>query len=191
MKSLAFFLATAACAAPAVHAQSTASSSSPSANSSASGGTFGRIVSWWSDDWTAGWETGSNWRVTASPYTYHYTYSPEHTHVYMLGIERHRADGFLFGGSVFKNSFGQPSVYGYVGQQFDRLLGIEPLFAQLTGGILYGYKPPFDRKVPLNYRGFSPGFVASVGWQLTPAWSAQVNLLGNSALMFQFSVDLK
>jgi hypothetical protein len=28
-----------------------------------------------------------------------------------------------------------------------------------------------------------------VGWQFTPRYSAQVDLLGNSALMFQFSAD--
>jgi hypothetical protein len=45
--------------------------------------------------------------------------------------------------------------------------------------------------VPLNYKGWSPGAVLSVGWQLTPTWSGQLNFLGNSALMFQFSADLK
>ena len=155
----------------------------------ADAGMLSRIGHWFGNDWDMGWETGSTWRVIASPYTYHYTYNPEHTNVYMLGVERLRSDGFLVGGSVFQNSFGQPSAYAYVGQHFDKLLGVEPMFAQLTGGLLYGYKPPFDHKVPLNYRGFSPGFVASVGWQFTPVWSAQVNVLGNSALMFQFSAD--
>ena len=148
-----------------------------------------RIERWWDDDWTAGWDANSTWRVTGSPYTYHYTYSPEHTHVYMLGLERQRADGLLFGGSLFKNSFGQPSAYLYLGQTFDKLLNVEPLYAQLTGGLLYGYKPPFDHKVPLNYRGFSPGIVASLGWKFGPGMSAQVNFLGNSALMFQFGAE--
>jgi len=35
------------------------------------------------------------------------------------------------------------------------------------------------------------GLVASLGWQITPTWSGQVNVLGNSALMFQFSADFK
>jgi hypothetical protein len=45
--------------------------------------------------------------------------------------------------------------------------------------------------VPLNYKGFSPGAVASVGWQFTPMVSAQVNFLGNSAIMFQVSADFR
>ena len=129
--------------------------------------------------------------MLASPYTYHYTYNPAHTRVYVLGLERQRADGLMFGGSLFRNSFGQPSAYGYVGQRFDRMLGVDQLFGQLTGGILYGYKAPYENKVPLNYKGWSPGAVLSVGWQLTPTWSGQLNFLGNSALMFQFSADLK
>ena len=46
-------------------------------------------------------------------------------------------------------------------------------------------------KVPLNYRGFSPVGVVSMGWQFTPTYSAQVNLLGSAALMFQVSASLR
>ena len=134
---------------------------------------------------------GDTWRVMASPYTLHYHYSEDHRHVYMLGLERQRADGYLAGASWFRNSFGQPSAYAYLGKRFNGFTSYEPLFAQLTGGILYGYKPPFENKVPLNYKGFSPGAVASVGWQFTPTLSAQLNFLGNSALMFQVSADFR
>jgi hypothetical protein len=176
------------CFAPAILAQT---SKAPASSSAPDDSKLARISRWWSDDWTAGWDTGSGWRVLASPYTYHYTYNPAHTHVYVLGLERQRSDGLMFGASLFRNSFGQPSAYGYVGQRFDSLLGVDRMFGQLTGGILYGYKEPYANKVPLNYKGWSPGAVLSVGWQLTPTWSGQLNFLGNSALMFQFSADLK
>jgi len=142
-------------------------------------------------DWSTGWQTGSTSRLMLSPYTYHFSRDPNHTQVYMLGLERQRADGFLIGGTAFRNSFGQPSTYLYIGQRFDRLAGIEPLFAELTGGLLYGYKPPYNNKVPFNHRGFSPGLVPSLGWQFTPTLSAQVNVLGNSAVMFQFSAEFR
>jgi len=145
----------------------------------------------WFSGWDTGWDSGSLWRVTASPYTYHYSRDPNHTHVYMVGAEHQRADGFVVGGSLFQNSFGQPSTYLYVGQRFDGLMGVAPLFAHVTGGLLYGYREPYQNKVPLNYKGFSPGFVPSLGWQFTPELSAQLNFLGNSALMFQFSADLR
>ena len=151
---------------------------------------LGRFTGWFSG-WDTGWETGSLWRVVTSPYTYHYSRDPEHTNVYSLGVERERADGLLFGGVYFKNSFGQPSAFLYAGQRFNDLAGVEPLFAQLSGGLLYGYKEPYQHKVPLNYKGFSPGAVLAVGWQFTPAYSMQLNFLGNSALQFQFSADLR
>jgi hypothetical protein len=135
--------------------------------------------------------SGDIWRVMGSAYTYHFSYSAEHRHVYMLGLEKQRADDIIIGGSAFTNSFGQPSLYLYGGKRFYKLTDAEPLFVQVTGGLLYGYKPPYDKKVPLNYKGFSPGAVLSVGWQFTPMVSAQVNFLGNSALMFQVSADFR
>jgi hypothetical protein len=44
--------------------------------------------------------------------------------------------------------------------------------------------------VPLNYKGFAPGIVLGLGWQFTPAFAGQLNMLGNSGLMFQLSVEL-
>jgi len=128
------------------------------------------------------------WRVMGSPTTYHYHYSPEHRHVYMLGLERQYPGGLVMGGTWFRNSFGQPSAYVYAGRRF-----IDPdypkYFVQVTGGVLYGYKPPYQNKVPLNHDGFSPGAVLSTGWQITPRWSTQLDFLGNSAVMLQFSAD--
>lgn len=134
---------------------------------------------------------GDIWRVMVSPYTWHYHYSADHRSVYMLGLEKQRADGLVVGGSWFRNSFGQPSAYVYAGHRFRNFTPYEPLFAQLTAGVLYGYKPPFENKVPLNHNGFSPGAVLSVGWQFTPMISTQVNFLGNSALMFQVAADFR
>ena len=133
--------------------------------------------------------SGDIWRVMGSAYTFHFSRNPDHRHVYMLGLEKQDAEKIIVGGTAFTNSFGQPSAYLYIGQRFDKLMSQDPLFVQVTAGLLYGYKPPYDKKVPLNYKGFSPGAVLSVGWQFTPMYSAQVNLLGNSALMFQVSAD--
>ena len=134
---------------------------------------------------------GPIWRVMASPYTYHWSKDPEHRGVYMIGLERQGADKVVWGGSYFRNSFGQPSGYLYGGKRYDGIFSQDKLFAQWTVGLLYGYKPPYDHKVPLNHNGFSPGAVVSLGWQFSPTWSGQVNVLGNSALMFQLSADFR
>lgn len=134
---------------------------------------------------------GPIWRVMASPYTYHWSRDPDHRDVYMIGLERQGVDKVVWGGSYFRNSFGQPSGYLYGGKRYDNIFSQDKLFAQWTVGLLYGYKPPYDHKVPLNHNGFSPGAVFSLGWQFSPTYSAQVNVLGNSALMFQVSADFR
>ena len=136
-------------------------------------------------------EQGVIWRLGMSPYTYHWSRDPDHRDVYMIGLERQGADKVVWGGSYFRNSFGQPSGYLYGGKRYDSIFSYDKLFAQWTVGLLYGYKPPYDHKVPLNHNGFSPGAVVSLGWQFTPTYSAQVTVLGNTALMFQDSADFK
>jgi opacity protein-like surface antigen len=134
---------------------------------------------------------GDIWRVMISPATLHYHYNEDHRRVYMLGVERQSPGGFVMGGSWFRNSFGQPSAYAYAGRRFNNFTSYDPLFAQVTGGLLYGYRAPFEDKVPFNHHGWSPGAVLSVGWQFTPMASAQLNFLGNAAVMLQFSADFR
>jgi hypothetical protein len=133
------------------------------------------------------------WRVMGSPYTIHWGEDEEGLHepVYMIGAERQRADGWLFGGTYFSNSFGQPSVYFYVGEKVTNFSRWDKLFFQWTVGILYGYKDPYEDKVPFNVNGFSPGATVSLGWQITRDVSVQAIALGTAGLMFQFAFDLR
>lgn len=131
------------------------------------------------------------WRLVGSPYTYHFSADPDHEAVYAIGLERQRSDKWFWGGTYFSNSFGQPSGYLYVGQRYGNLFAVEQLFAQWSAGLLYGYKEPYEDKVPLNYNGFSPGAVFSLGWQFTRQFSVQANLLGTAGLMVQMSIDFR
>lgn len=131
-----------------------------------------------------------HWRLTLSPYTYHYTHKPEHEPIYMLGLERQRSDGWVWGGAYFSNSFGQSSGFAYLGKRYANFSGYDRLFAQWSVGVLYGYKPPYENEVPLNVNGFSPGAVLSLGWQFTPEYSVQLNEVGTAGIMVQLSIDL-
>jgi hypothetical protein len=124
--------------------------------------------------------------LTFSPYTHHWSQSPEHKQVVLVAIDEQLPGNRLCGVSFFSNSFGQPSVYVYAGQQFNKLLGMPQLFAKITGGIMYGYVSPYENKVPLNYKGFNPAIIPSVGYKLTPHDSVQVKFLGNAGLMFSY-----
>jgi hypothetical protein len=134
--------------------------------------------------------TVDHWRLTLSPYTYHYTHKPEHEPIYMLGLERQRSDGWVWGGAYFSNSFGQPSGFAYLGKRYANLSGHDRLFAQWSVGVLYGYKPPYENEVPLNVKGISPGAVLTLGWQFTPEYSVQLNEVGTAGIMVQLSIDL-
>jgi hypothetical protein len=124
--------------------------------------------------------------LTFSPYTYHWSQNPEHKQVVLLAIDEQLPGNRLCGVSFFSNSFGQPSIYAYAGQQFNNLMGRPQLFAKVTAGIMYGYVAPYENKVPLNYHGFNPAVIPSVGYKLSPHDSVQVKFLGTAALMFSY-----
>ena len=124
--------------------------------------------------------------LTFSPYTIHWSNNPEHKQVVLLALDEQLPGGRLCGISVFSNSFGQPSTYVYAGQQFNQLFGQPRLYLKLTAGIIYGYVGQYKDKVPLNYHGFSPGIIPSLGYKLTEHDSVQVKLLGTAAVMFSY-----
>jgi hypothetical protein len=132
-----------------------------------------------------------HWRLLLSPYALHYRYSPEHKRVWALGFERQRDDGWLGGASYFRNSFGQPSGYVYIGRRYEHVFGDAPVFAQWSAGVLYGYVGKYKNKVPLNFGGFSPGALASMGWQIDARSSATLHLLGDAGVMLQLAYELR
>ena len=138
-----------------------------------------------------GWQQPGVWRINVAPFSHHFRYSEEHRYVWAIGAEKQTPDDWLAGGSFFRNSFGQPSAYAYIGRRFTGLFGQPPLFAQVSAGALYGYVGKYQRKVPLNVGGFSPGALVSLGWQLDNTASATVHLLGDAGFMLQLSYDFR
>ena len=137
------------------------------------------------------WQGPGTWRFNLSPFSRHFRYSDEHRYVWAIGAEKETADNWLAGASYFSNSFGQPSAYVYMGRRFPALFGQPALFAQVSVGVLYGYVGKYQHKVPLNYGGFSPGALVSLGWQFNSAASATVHMLGDAGFMVQLSYDFR
>lgn len=123
---------------------------------------------------------------TFSPYTHHWNYNPAHKHVMLVALDEQLPGSRFCGVSLFSNSFGQPSVYVYAGQQFNALWGQPRLFAKVSAGLLYGYVGHYKDKVPLNYRGFSPALIPSLGYQLTEHDSVQLQVLGTAGVMLSW-----
>jgi hypothetical protein len=129
-------------------------------------------------------------RIIASPYTLHWSPSPNHRKTWMFGGEKQYADGLVLGAAYFSNSFGQDSATVYRGRRLNQWSSYEKLYAQWTAGLMYGYKGQYADQVPLNFRGFSPVAVLSLGWQFTPKYALQLNALGTAAVMFQLSMEM-
>ena len=45
------------------------------------------------------------------------------------------------------------------------LWGSENWYVKLMGGLLHGYKDPYDDKIPLNELGVAPAIVPSLGFK--------------------------
>jgi hypothetical protein len=125
------------------------------------------------------------WRIEISPYTQHYGYNVDHRPVHLAGLEREAPDHTFYGLALFSNSFGQESGYLYLGKSYYNVFDRVPqVYLKWSAGILYGYKAPFENKVPLNYKGFSPGFVPAIGWRFGAGWNAQIDMLGAAGLTY-------
>ena len=137
------------------------------------------------------WTGPGVWRLGVAPFSHHYRYSAEHRYVWAVAGEWQTPDDWLAGASYFRNSFGQPSAYLYAGKRFPGLLEQPALFAQVSAGLLYGYRGQYQRKVPLNYNGFSPGALVSMGWQFDKTSSVTLHLLGDAGFMVQLAYDFR
>lgn len=128
-------------------------------------------------------------RVMFSPYTIHYSGEEGHDYVWLVGLERERANGNIMGIAYFSNSFGQPCIYYFPwGKVYRDLAGVQGLYAKWNAGLAYGYVDPYEDKVPVNYKGFSPAIFPSLGWTNKKNYQAEVTILGSAGLMFQFYV---
>lgn len=125
--------------------------------------------------------------VLASPYTYHYSPASsgeERRRPWLFGVAAVETDGRMAGGAAFSNSFGQPCAYGFVGHRYVEPFGWQRTYWSWTAGLVYGYVPPYEDKLPINVNGWAPVVLPTVGYQLTRNFSAELVLLGTSALMF-------
>jgi hypothetical protein len=140
----------------------------------------------------AGAGEGSRWSLQFSPYSVHANPSSEHAHPIAFGARRSLGTDDFAGVSLFRNSFGQPSVYGFYGQRLHGGVPAMPRFyVEWTAGLMHGYVGERADEVPLNVRGVSPVFTLSPGWQITPQLSAQLNVIGTVAVMLQFDWRLR
>lgn len=142
---------------------------------------------YWGTEASPAPEEGQQWTFTFAPYVHHWKHDPEHRPAFVFALE-HRVSGNRFCGlSLFRNSFGQPSAYAYVGHRWDQVWDQPQLSFKLSYGVIYGYVEDHRDKVPFNWNGFSPTVIPSMAYQLDPHNSLDVMVLGTAGLVFAYS----
>jgi len=126
------------------------------------------------------------WDLTLAPYAHHWNYSPEHRPVFLGALDRRLTGNRFCGLALFRNSFGQPAAYIYVGKQWNHLMGNPQLFTKVSAGLIYGYKGKYQNKIPFNDYGIAPAVIPSVGYSFTRDDSVQVMVLGTAGLLFSY-----
>lgn len=128
------------------------------------------------------------WYVQTSVYTRHWSPEPDHNNNQdLIGLERHRADSYLWGASTFRHSFGVRSTYVYGGKRYD--FAGTPFHAKVTAGLLHGYRNEYRDKIPLNRFGIAPAIIPSLGVNYGRV-GADFVVLGTAAAMINVGVRL-
>ena len=112
----------------------------------------------------SGWKI-SGWNIQTSLYTKHWDPEPDHTNKQkLIGPELVFENDYLVGLAIFRNSFDQPSQFLYIGKTW-RLFRSEYFYFKLVGGLLHGYKEPYEDKIPFNGLGVAPAILPSFGFR--------------------------
>jgi len=129
--------------------------------------------------------------VQYGPNTIHYHYSSDHAkQSWLVGAEYIWTNRWLVGFSYFNNSFDQKCQFLYGGYSWV-LTGNETrhLYFKLGGGVIVGYRDPYEDKIPVNSNGIGLGVIPALGYQ-HDRFNVQMNILGTAGLMFTVGYDL-
>lgn len=144
----------------------------------------------------------SGWMLGYAPFDWHFSdakkehdFEPDqqkHAYVWLIQAEKELDERHIAGFAYFKNSFGQPSQYAYYGWRFRPFDSAPGLFFKITGGVIHGYKFPYNKKIPLNNKhGWGLTAIPAVGYDFNKNWGAQINVLGNAGMMFQLNYTVR
>jgi hypothetical protein len=123
----------------------------------------------------------AEWRFQTSIYTHHWSSDPDHvSNSKLIGFEFETTKRWIGGFAYFDNSFGQPSQYLYAGYEWP-LFKTDWAYFKLTGGLLHGYKDPYEDKIPANGLGIAPAIVPTFGFKYKRVLT-EIQILGTAAL---------
>ena len=106
----------------------------------------------------------------------------------LVAVERSKSSNYYYGLALFNNSFNQFSQFLYVGREFPWQRVHETFRFRLSFGLVHGYRDEFEDELPLNYKGFSPGLVPSIGFKRNGV-GFDMALLSNAGLMLSVGYE--
>ena len=119
----------------------------------------------------------------------HYDPSDDHSGTRIVAsLEAVKSNGWLYGLSLFNNSFDQFSQYLYGGKMWNFHGKLEGFTAKITAGLIHGYKDEFKDKIPNNGLGVAPAIIPSIGYK-KGRYTFETALLGVSAMAFTLGMD--
>ena len=129
--------------------------------------------------------------VQAAPAAIHFHDSDNHAkYSWLIGAEWEGKSRWIAGLSYFNNSFDQKCEYIYAGRVWTLGEDGSNWYVKMTGGLLLGYKEPYQNKIPVNSNnGVGLGVVPALGYKMD-RFNVQVNLLGTAGLMITVGYDL-
>ncbi|MEO8156604.1 MAG: hypothetical protein ABI648_02325 [Betaproteobacteria bacterium] len=133
---------------------------------------------------------GDRVMLELGPYVYHRIDNTGHNQwPRLVGMEYESVSHWLGGAVSFRNSYYQNAAYVYAGRRWFIDAVDENLYLKVTAGFVYGYKKPYEDKLPVNHNGYGFGIVPALGYQFGRA-NAQIVFLGATALAFTVGYDL-
>jgi len=141
------------------------------------------------------WDAPEPWRtdrfyLETSVYTKHFSSDPNHdNHQNLILFEWNITEQWLFGASVFDNSFGQSSQYVYGGYRFRPFEKAQQLYFKVSAGIVHGYSGEYQNKIPLNSSGFAPVIVPSVGYCIN-RFCSELVIFGTAGALITVGVTI-
>lgn len=128
--------------------------------------------------------------LQVGPYVYHRIDNTGHNQwPRLIGLEYESSSHWLAGAASFRNSYYQDAAYFYGGKRWFVDTVSEHLYFKLSAGLVYGYRAPYENKLPVNHNGYGLGIVPALGLQYGRA-NVQIEFLGTIGLAITFGYDI-
>jgi hypothetical protein len=132
---------------------------------------------------------GDRVMVEVGPYVYHRIDNSDHNQwPRLIGVEYETGAHWLGGAAAFRNSYYQNAAYLYAGKRWFIPSLNENLYIKLSAGLVYGYRKPYEDKLPVNHDGYGLGIVPALGYQFGRA-NLQLEFVGTDVMAITFGYD--